>query len=207
MPSFDLGWVATTDKNEEIADDLDDIARRDSNGWEEDMFLPQPLSALCESLPHLLRKPHQAVLTNHDWRSNQLLRQRQSERLIFVQTCLSALFDPNFQPAKGKARMISRELLVLNGKVEKAAVTDFFPILCRMGALEESMEAVERESKDSSDDTCRRSSRRNARNSRRHYFDSLSRKLEWDEGDISASDLSQMMIKTLLTYNGDKKKL
>ncbi len=200
MSTPDLGLIAPTDKIEDALDDLDDIVRRDYNVSEEDMFCPQPLPILLESLPQILRASRHSDFWNRNGTSNQLLQQRQLKRTTFFQSCTSTLFDQNIHPLKGKLRSISRELLQLNGKFDVIMATEFFPMLCRIGALEENFEALERQRDKPVDDSCRRTTRRHARNMRRHYFDSLSRKLEWDEASMSSSDLGQAMAKTLLTY-------
>ena len=49
------GAHATADKEDE-SEDLDDIIRRESGRSDEDMFLPQPIPSLIQSLPSLLQK-------------------------------------------------------------------------------------------------------------------------------------------------------
>jgi hypothetical protein len=192
---------ANADKDEDSSDDLEDIILREERIPEEDIFLSQPLPILLGSLPHLLHSAHNSVAYTRNWVSNQFFEKRRQAKSIRMQTWLSNFFDRS-QFSKAKGRPTSRELLLLNDNLDCVAVTDFLPILCRMGGLEESFEALERQSNEMTTETSRRTTRRQMRNGRRHYFSTLSFKLQYDEANMSTSELGRSMATALLTYQG-----
>jgi hypothetical protein len=191
------------ERDEEGSSDLDDIILREHRISEEDMFLPQPLPILLDSLPHLLHTTQNAAAYKQNWVSDQLLENCRETNSLRMQTWLSNLFGRSLQLTKARVRPPSRELLLLNGNLEAVTVTDFLPILCRMGALEESFEALESDaSNETTTEKSRRTTRRQIRNGRSHYFRTFSLKLQFDEAQMSSNELGRSMAAALLTYQG-----
>lgn len=197
--------VAPADKEDDSSDNWEDNLRTESNTTEEDMFLPRRLPILLEALPQLLRISKCSAWYNSNWTSNHFLDQRRHETTTRLQFWLSALFDQSLQSTKYKARPTSRELLQLNGRLDVTATTEFLPMICRIGALEESLDALERSTSSeerAAPGNSRRATRLQTRNARRHYFDTISRKLDLDEAALSTTDLGLSMARCLLTYQG-----
>ena len=63
-------------ETEDLDELLDELVRRDGARPDEDMFLPQPMSSLIQSLPSLLRESRRGGLYQQNWTSNQLLERR-----------------------------------------------------------------------------------------------------------------------------------
>jgi len=196
-----LELPGTAEKEEETTNDWDDTLKSECTATEEDMFLPQRLPMLLETLPQLLRRSKCSTISDGHWTSNQLLNQRRHACSVQLQSWLSALFGRSLQLNKIKVQPISRELFLLNGILDVTATTDFLPTICRMGALEESLEALERRTSgvDTVKGTTRRATRRQTRNARQHYFDIISKR---DDATLSAEELGRSMASALLTYRG-----
>lgn len=193
---------AAADKEDENPIDWEETLRSDSNTTEEDMFLPQRLPILLQTLPQMLRSSKDWAMDLHGWTANKLLDERRQETSARLQSWLSALFGQTLQSTKTKARTTSRELLQLDGDLDAVATTQFLPTLRRIGALEESSEALERANGDETVVSSRRLTRRKTRDVRRHYLDNISRKLEWDEAEMSTAEMGRTMANSLLSYQG-----
>jgi hypothetical protein len=192
--------TAPVDKEDENVSDLDDIIRRDCKVSEEDMFLPQQIPPFLAALPDLLRE-HNADVSSYNWTADQLFDKRRHAVSDWFKMCLSLMFDRNLQTNRDSGRTISRELLSLNDRLEATASTEFLPTLRRIAMLERSRDAEHHQQQISDPRAANiRSSRLQARSARKHYFDTISKKLAWDEGPLSTGDLAQSLAQNLLTY-------
>lgn len=192
-------------------DEWEDVIKRSNILEEEDMFLPRTVPILLESLPQLLRTVGDYAERNQScWSDNQLLEQRRDEQQVRMRGWISTMFDPStsMSTSRSKIRTLSRELLLLNGSMHSVLITEFLPTLRRLAAIEASVESVQggdSPERDVEARSSRRATRLQARNARKHYFDTISRKLELDDADVSSSQLGQAMAQSLLNYDAPYK--
>jgi hypothetical protein len=195
------GANATAEKEGET-EDMDELVCREGARADEDMFLPQPMPSLIQSLPSLLRESRRGGLCQKNWTSNQLLEKRKLKLSKDLRHWMTYIFPPAVQ-AKVSCHgfgATSVESLLLEDTIDIKLFLEYIPVLRRIGFLERATEYACRE-KGEEQPTCRRTTRRQARAARHHYFDTLSRQLQLDNADQTSSQIGTLMANSLLVYD------
>jgi hypothetical protein len=197
-----LDMMLPLDRDDENSSDLDDIVRRDCTVIEEDMFLSQHISSSLAALPELLRLRNAKVTSCH-WTADELFENRRLVVSCGFKKHLSSMFDRNLSTTRAGVRTISRELLSLNDHLDPTIATEFLPTLRRIATLERSRDAEHKAQQllDPRRETSTRSTRLQTRTARKHHFDSISKKLAWDEAPQSTEVVADQLAQSLLTYN------
>jgi hypothetical protein len=193
----------TAGEKEGEPNDLDELVCQERS--DEDMYLPQPISPLLQCLPDLLRNNRNSDSYHSNWTSNQLLERRKSKMSQKFRLWASCLFDPIPQAkmsCRGFVSDTSSNNMVLDSNLRnESLVLEYLPILRYIGVLERAADWAFRENKGEEQPSHRRTTRRQAKAARRHYFDTLSKQLWLDTAELPTSELGSSMAESLLEYN------
>ena len=220
-PDITLVPSIILDKDDEnYSNDLEEMIRwGGSHVSEEDMFLLSPISPIIEGLPHLLRRllPLRQQEENGKgsndvpWKADEVFEQQKQQTSARLSEYLSDLFDCTL-PTPGTrvgGRTVSRELLRLNERLDAIAATEFLPTLRWLATLEQSRDAEHHQQQQqpsfdlpprTMSTTTRSSTRLQTQAVRKHYFDTVSRKVGWQQEARSTEELAHSMARDLLQY-------
>jgi len=191
--------VLLLDKEDETSNDLEDIVRRECITSEEDMFLSQPISPSLVDLPRILRNQNNKLTHDH-WTEDEFFKKRR--QIASTRFCkqLSSMFDGNLQLSRVGGRTICRDLLRLNDRLDETVTTEFLPFLRWIAVLERSRDAeYDAQQPSHRPVTGTRSTRLQTKALRKHYFDSISRKLGLSDAS-STEETTNNMAQDLLRY-------
>ena len=197
------GAHATADKEDE-SEDLDDIIRRESGRSDEDMFLPQPIPSLIQSLPSLLQKSRKIASYQQNWTSDQLLERKKLQSLNNHRKWISRIFPPAMQvkvSCRGFGVFSVEESLLLEDMMDIKLLLEYLPALRRIGCVERAIEHLLRESGEEQPITSRRTTRRQAKTARYHYFDKLAGQHRSDDLKQESSNIGALMAESFLVYD------
>ncbi|KAL3908660.1 MAG: hypothetical protein SGILL_008400 [Bacillariaceae sp.] len=159
-------------------------------------YIPRPIPPIVQAFPKLLRE--KASITNQ-WhsihRDVSIGRTHTMERLLSgAQYILPEIFE-RLAWSYGRFGFCSNK--------EKAElVLELLPTVRRIGLYEKAAEFAElQKGDDEAVNSNRRTTRRQAKARRHHYFDKLSVKLRLDQADMNSSELGSLMAKDLLVYS------
>ena len=137
-----------------------------------------------------------------NWTSNQLLERQKLQLSKDFRHWMSCIFPPAVQAkvyCHGFGATLAESLL-LEDTIDIKKILDYIPVLRRIGFLERATEYACRE-KGEEQPTSRRTTRRQARSARHHYFDTLLRQLHLDKADQTSSQIGSLMANSLLVYD------
>ena len=174
---------------------------------DEDAFLPQPVPASIRSLPSLLRQScGRTSSTTADFEKQ--VEKMKARKAAEFGRLVSFIFPKEVQSRVGFRGfgLTTMQSLLLDDTIDSRLMLDYLPALRRMGADECAAEEAFYKNKANQDEavaTGRRTTRRSARNQnhRRHYFDSKSKYLQLDMGDVNSSQVGTSLAEGLLVYN------
>ncbi|KAG7373933.1 ATPase family associated with various cellular activities AAA [Nitzschia inconspicua] len=168
----------------------------------EDSYLPQHVPVLIKALPKLLRETvsnrRMLTLGCEIW-DTRLIQNKRNETMHRHMSRASYIL-PGIHDRTG---WTYGRLGLENSNEVDELILELMPALRRIGLYEQAAEFVALEaSKDGAADLGRRTTRRQAKARRHHYFDKLSASLQRDEDDLNSSELGALLANDLLQYSG-----
>lgn len=167
---------------------------------EEDQYLPHPVPALLGQFPRSLRSigsnGRSGLHKDLPEGIQSKIRESMSRMLLRASYILGDVHD-RVGCTYGKFGLES-------DKERDELILELMPTLRRIGLFEQATEFAELEArKDATiaDASSRRSTRRQAKARRHHYFDKLSHILRRDEADLNSSELGASMAQDMLVYS------
>ena len=177
---------------------------------EEDMLFSRHVPCPLFTLPGLLRGTFGGLGWHKKWTSNQLLESKRSEMVAKVLDLLSYIFTDDIRPRLELQGCILRNQSLLAYETCGSMIfLEYLPMLRLVARVEKAAEHAFQISDGEERSKTRRVTRRTAKASRCHYFDSISREMKLDNFDLNASQVGSLLAAKQLIYrvvdsNGSK---
>lgn len=159
----------------------------------EDMYILQEIPSLLKTLPQFL-KGGPRVIEMNEFCSIQKKRNKNMDLLISRASYILPEIHNRIAWSHGR-------LGFENCKEKDLLALELMPALRRIALYEQAAEFAEIEAgRDASTDSFRRTTRRQAKAKRHHYFDKLSTVLRQDGADLNSSELGFLLASDILEY-------